>query len=136
MIKLIKGDLFNTNTNLICHGVNCSGGYGSGVAGQIARYYPSAKKYYLDKFKSEGWKLGDIQEVPQWDGKIIVNCATQDKYLPRGICHADYCAIETCMIKVKELANKNNYTISMPMIGAGLAGGSWDHIEKNIKKSI
>lgn len=84
MVRYVKGDLFTTDCDLIAHGCNCRGGYGSGVAYTMAKLYPKAKYYYLDKYEEDGWKLGDVQMVYQRDGKYIANCATQDAYLPRG----------------------------------------------------
>ena len=60
----------------------------------------------------------------------MANCATQHRYLPRGVCHADYNAIRSCMVTVKDYAKLRNLTIAMPKIGAGLAGGDWGLIEQ------
>lgn len=130
VVKYIKGDLFDTDADIIAHGCNCRGGYGSGVAGIMAKKYPKARHYYLDKFEEEGWQLGDVQFVRQWNDKIIANCATQDAYYPRDRRHADYDAIRLCMMKVKDYAMDKGLTIAAPKIGAGLAGGDWDVIEK------
>jgi len=37
MLNYIKGDVLDTNRSIIAHSCNNSGGYGSGVAGTIAR---------------------------------------------------------------------------------------------------
>lgn len=129
MIKYFQGDLFDTKLDIICHGVNCQGVFGSGVARLMALVYPKAKWYYFDKHNEDGWKLGDVQFVLQRDGKYIANCATQDKYLPRNKCHADYEAIRKCLSIVKDFAKAKGLSIAMPKIGAGLAGGDWDTIE-------
>lgn len=129
MVKYIEGDLFETDCDLIAHGCNCRGGFGSGVAYTMAQTYPKARDYYLDKYEEDGWKLGDVQMVLQRDGKYIANCATQDAYLPRGVQHASYDAILECMQKVKRFAQLKGLSIAMPKIGAGLAGGDWNIIE-------
>lgn len=134
MLIYKKGDLLKAEENIICHGCNTMGGFGSGVAGQIAQLYPRAKKYYLEKYKKYGWRLGDIQLVSQYDDKIIANCATQGDYLPRGIDHVDYEGLEYAMNQVKNYAKENNLTIAAPKIGAGLAGGDWNKIETILNK--
>lgn len=131
MVRYIKGNLFDSRDDIIAHGVNCRGGFGSGVAYAVAQYYPKAKEFYLEKFEQEGWDLGDVQFVTVVGGKVIANCATQDAYYPRNKCHADYPAIRKCMERVKEFAKSRGYSVSIPKIGAGLAGGDW-----NIIKSI
>jgi len=129
MIKYVTGDLFNSKANIIAHGVNCAGGFGSGIAGQIAKLHPEARSAYLTKFINEGWALGDVQFVYQED-VIIANCATQKAYLPRTAVNVNYDAVRTTMQKVKEFAMSKGLTVAAPKIGAGLAGGDWPTIEK------
>lgn len=133
MIKYVKGDLFKAPERILAHGCNCSGGYGSGVAYGMSKKHYKAKEQYMDKFDSEeGWELGDVQFVTSRT-KIIANCATQDSYMPRDRCHADYPAIRKCMELVKDFAKSNGYDIAIPKIGAGLAGGDWNIIEGILK---
>ena len=40
MIKIIDGDLFDTDAKFICHQVNCMGKMGSGVALQVRKKFP------------------------------------------------------------------------------------------------
>lgn len=136
MINYIRGDLFNSTADILAHGVNCRGGYGSGVAKAMANKYPKSKDMYLEKFEEDGWKLGDVQFVRVVGGKIIANCATQDKYWPRNVCNADYPAIRTCMHKVKEYAKAGGYSVAIPKIGAGLAGGDWNIISEIIAEAF
>jgi len=128
MVIYKKGDLFESTEDLIAHGCNCKGGFASGVAGMMAEKYPAARSSYMYKHRNEGWKLGDVDFAHQ-NRKIIANCATQDNFLPRDKCHADYNAIRVCMTKVLEYAKLRNLTIAIPKIGAGLAGGDWNLIE-------
>lgn len=129
MIKYIKGDLFSTDCDIIAHGCNCLGVMGSGVAKIVRDRYPKAYHAYVDKYDEDGLKLGEVQLIFQRDGKYIANCMTQDRFVPRNQCHADYDAIRTCMETLKKLARLGNLSIAMPKIGAGLAGGDWRKIE-------
>jgi len=126
---MVEGDVFASGANVIAHGCNTKGGFGSGVAGIMAKKHPSARTSYLSKYRTEEWQLGDVQFVLS-TGVIIANCATQKDYLPRGKRHADYDAIRICMTKVKDFAKEYGYTIAIPKIGAGLAGGDWKIIKK------
>lgn len=40
MIKIIDGDLFSSNADVIAHQVNCSSAMNSGIAKQIRNKYP------------------------------------------------------------------------------------------------
>lgn len=134
MIKYITGDLLASDADFIAHGCNAVGGFGSGVAGQIAKQFPRVKHAYIERHHTLGHELGDVHFVYRGDkpGKYIVNCITQQEYYPRDRVHADYEAIETCMRKVKDYANGR--TIAIPKIGCGLAGGSWKIVEKILNK--
>ena len=135
MINYVKGDLFESDAEVIAHGCNCRNGFGSGVAGIMARKYPKAKHSFHEKYDEDGWKLGDVQFVRVWGKQeYVANCATQGAYLPRGVCHVDYDAVRTCMEKVKEFAKSKSLRVAMPKIGAGLAGGDWDVIEKILEE--
>lgn len=118
--------------DVLAHGVNCSGSFGSGVAGQIAKRFPVARKEYMFKHKTTGWKLGDVQEVELGIcNGVVVNCATQRNFGYDGRQYVDYDAIWTCLDKVRRLYRL--CTIGMPQIGAGLAGGDWEVIEKLVQ---
>ena len=134
MVFYKKGDLFESEADILCHGVNCKGAFGSGVAGQIAQKYPEVRAAYLEKHNQEGWKLKDVQFVFLNNKKqTIANCATQNDYFPRNQVHSDYGAILACMDQVKAFAQQSNLSIAMPKIGAGLAGGDWYIIEAILK---
>jgi O-acetyl-ADP-ribose deacetylase (regulator of RNase III) len=129
MVYMVKGNVFESGANIIAHGCNTKGGFGSGVAGAMAEKYPAARNAYISKYKMEGWKLGDVQFVLASKSLVVANCATQNSYMPRGRCHANYSAIRTCMEKVRDFAKDHSYTIAIPKIGAGLAGGDWNKIK-------
>lgn len=127
----IKGDLFTTNSHIIAHGCNIRGGYGSGVAGIMARLYPEARIAYFRKFQSVGWNLGDVQFVEIHPDRIIANMATQDTYGGPGV-HVSYDEIFDCFVTLFDYAVSNSMDVAIPKIGSGLAGGDWGKIEKII----
>ena len=133
MIKYVKGDLFSVKSGIIAHGVNTKGAFGSGIAYVMSVTYPEVRERYLEKHSKNGWQLADVQVVDLNNGLFIANCATQDDY-GLGQVHANYEAIRVCMEKLKRLAKMRNLTISIPRIGAGLAGGSWATIEQILKE--
>lgn len=129
MVNYVKGDLMKAPEEVLGHGVNCSGGFGSGVAKLMAEQHPETRRRYMGTYEGLGWSLGSVQIVKSGE-KWILNCATQNAYLPRGVCHADYSAIRMCMETAKEFARISDLKLAIPRIGAGLAGGDWVIIEK------
>lgn len=133
MIEYVTGDLLKSDCDVIAHGVNCSGGFASGVAGQIAKVFPLAKDRYQRKYHDDGWFLGDVQfNTMPWSGVIIANCATQRDYGRDGKVYVDYDAIANVMRKLLTYSVTNDFSIAIPKIGAGLAGGDWEVIEQII----
>lgn len=123
---------------VLAHGVNCSGGFGSGVAGQIAQEFPEVKLAYMQDYSNGLWQLGRVSFVSTTHsvkrGEMwVANCATQFKYgrnpeqEPNGR-YCNYAAIAKCMAELQNKTTRLN-TIGMPMIGAGLAAGDWKIIE-------
>lgn len=131
MIKYIKGNILNSNAEILAHGCNCLGGFGAGIAKQFSFSYPKSKQMYLKKFNSSGWELGDVQLIFD-NNKIIANCATQISYGREKKVYVDYNAIEIVFKKLYKYSKENNKSIAIPKIGAGLAGGNWEIIEKII----
>ena len=163
MITIKKGDIIEalkySEIRFLAHGVNCSGGFGSGIAGQIAKEFPKVRNEYLKKYKEGrdiyhpyGWMLGDIQpveveifheariipigkknvEIPEAISKPhIINCAIQKDYGSDGKEYVDYEAVRDCMKHLKVFANHSS-SIGIPRIGSGLAGGDWSRIENII----
>lgn len=151
LIKLAKEGKFD----VIVHGCNCMSTMGAGIAPQMA------KAFGCDRFEMELWgrdinKLGNIDyqtfvlgERAIWsleDAKnnrnepelTVVNAYTQYSY---GRNHKDglaapfdYEAFTLCMRKINAIFEGKH--IGLPKIGAGLAGGDWERIEKIIEKEL
>lgn len=135
MINYVTGDLLGATQKVIIHGCNAQGVMGSGVARQIRARWPNVYEVYHLKHKVFGLDLGDIIPVATLDGKIIVNCITQDGFGRTGNRYVDYDAIARCMEQINDrVSNWEVSEIAMPRIGAGLGGGDWTIIESIILK--
>ena len=159
MIKYIDGDLIKLSKkglfDVIVHGCNCQSKMGAGIAPQMA------EAFGCDRFEMETWgpgieKLGCIDwqtfvlgEHAIWslwdaDNKkgepelSVVNAYTQYKYgrnhKDGAIAPFDYEAFTICMRKMNKIFEGKH--IGMPKIGAGLAGGSWQRIERIIDAEL
>ena len=148
MINLIQGDLFTVKSGILVHGCNCVGAFGAGVALIVRNIYPHVHEEYVALCKqvdSPQDLLGRVQyvNVPTADGTfLIANAFTQ---LEPGTDYrrVDYEAVAMCFEDINDVlsnhhiaAGISDLTVSFPKIGAGLAGGSWDVIEKIIDVSV
>lgn len=146
-IKLIQGNIIdalaNDDIDIFAHGVNCKGGFGSGLAKEIARRLPKVRNEYLYKHHSEGWGLGQTQLVNIYTEDEdyqhhhrVMNCATQKEYGREKKMYCSYEAIEQCMHEYHGYCKENNLIPGLPYIGCGLAGGDWNIVKKIIEDTF
>ena len=135
MLEYIKGDIFDTDSDVICHQTNCKGVMGSGIALQIKKNFPKAYEAYVKYAKVYGDELlGMIQPVDCGD-KTIINLFGQSSYGKDGKRYTDYDAFDTALDKIKTYCEVHNYNIAFPYkIGCGLGGGDWSIIKGLIEK--
>ena len=144
MITYVKGNLLKGGDDVICHGCNCICNMGAGVALEVKNTYPEA--YAVDKatkFADES-KLGTYT---QWTGQnvyfpeklvTIVNAYTQFSIFGRDFRNPKYNKWDLFEYehfeKIIEQMNDefDGRTIAFSKIGAGLAHGDWNRIEKII----
>lgn len=134
MIVYKKGDILASDEKVIAHGVNCTGGFGSGFAKQIKAKYPEVRTQYMLWYDLGHWETGYVQKVRTDDNKIVANCSTQYSYGPiTSGPYVSYVAIRKC---IRQLVEYFPNGWAMPKIGAGLAGGNWDIIEQIVNEEI
>jgi len=125
----------------ICHIVNNKGLWGAGFVLAISKIDKRPEEAYRKlqylKINDDKYPLGKIQVVPISENISICNMIAQNgirsKINPIPL---NYHALISCLNKINKKAKRNNYTIHMPRIGAGLAGGDWIQIEKIIKRCV
>ena len=125
-MKYIKGNLLDVTEGIICHGCNLSGGFGSGVAGAMARRYPSVRQHYMEHYKHS--MLGDAKGLQVSEGLYVLNCYTQQYYgRDPNIVYASVSAINVAINQAAQLAlTLGIKELHMPYIGCGLGGLNWD----------
>lgn len=121
---------------------------GSGVAKVLFERYPSIRVNYLAWYaaaqKNKEPFLGEIAYNPNHPHHVI-NAITQRGYGYDGKLYADYEAIESCFKKLNAEAERRNaapnalygvmHAVAMPLIGCGLAGGSWPVVSEIIERT-
>lgn len=137
MIKHVVGDLVQdaSNYDVIVHGCNCFCTMGAGIAPQIKNKFPEAYAADCATPKGDLAKLGTISHTVNTT-PIVVNLYSQYDYTGRrsGMMDFDYDAFRKGLKALK--AKFSGKTIGMPKIGAGLAGGDWNEIEKILDEEM
>jgi len=131
LLKLAKEGHFD----VIVHGCNCFCTMGAGIAKQIKEQFPRAYTADLATRRGDILKLGSFTRAESDSDSpfTIVNAYTQYNY---GVDSqkADYEAITLVMRKINHIFSGQR--IGLPKIGAGLAGGDWNIIQKIIETEL
>jgi O-acetyl-ADP-ribose deacetylase (regulator of RNase III) len=142
------GSLLDADEPIIVQGCNAQGVQASGLAKAIRDAYPQVFRAYRDVYEMQGNRL-DLGQVISVDvGRYIVaNAITQEFYgRDPDVLYASYAAIETAIQTLDRVADascrcefaglcKTKVTrIAFPLIGAGLANGSWARISAIIEE--
>jgi len=138
--QIVEGNLISLalqgKFDVIVHGCNCFCTMGAGIAHTIQKQFPEAFAADLMTNKGDRQKLGFFSSATVTENRhkiTIVNGYTQFHHSgPQPL--VDYDAVENLFRRVKkEFSGKR---IGYPKIGAGLAGGQWNRIEKIIDKEL
>lgn len=145
-IHYIIGDATNpivreNENSLIVHCCNTIGAWGAGFVVPLGKRYPQAKESYKAYINKNGrGYLGEVDEVKVADHIYVENLMGQSFLYkkPNGEIPCNYTAIRVGFKNIIEkwLAKTENYSIHMPRIGCGLAGGDWKTIENIIQETF
>lgn len=143
-IKYMTGDAtrpMGEGRKMIIHVVNDVGAWGAGFVLALSKRWDLPEKEYKTWHKNkccidgETFELGNIQFI-QVDRDIgVVNMLAQHEIVSRSTTDdipLQYDKLKVCLKKVADLCKKYKCSVHAPKIGARLAGGDWQVIEKMI----
>ena len=133
-IKYVIGDAtapVAEGLKIIVHVCNDIGAWGAGFVLALSNKWMEPEEQY--RAMSE-YNLGDVDYVQVEDDIIVANMIGQHGVGrdPGGYSPVRYVAIAEALKVVNDMAVYRDASIHMPRIGAGLAGGDWDLIERII----
>ena len=148
MIKHVKGDIFESDADIIIHQVNCQGVMGAGVAKQVKDKYPNVYSFYRRICESQTSQelLGKVLLVNTLEyidnGKrtrMIANFFSQDNYRntysTSNKVFTDYNAFRECLECMRD--DFGNYSMAIPyLIGCCRGGGNWNRIYRMIEEIL
>jgi len=140
-MKEIKGNLITLaqqgEFDIIAHGCNCFCRMRSGIAPQIAKAFPEAEEADNKTVSGDITKLGNysigINELGSRGYLYVLNIYSQYEY-NASTKPLDYEALTLALRKINH--NFIKYTIGLPLIGCGLAGGEWGRVKKIIETEL
>lgn len=137
MIKHVKGDIFQSDADVILHQVNCQGVMGSGIAKQVREKYPKVYKEYKELCSQDEPKnlLGIAQPVQADKNTIVVNIFAQKNFGYDGKCYTDYSALRKGLETVRD--NNKEDCIAIPyLMGCHRGGGDWNIVSSMIEETL
>lgn len=140
-IKYVNGDLLKLMDmgifDIVAHGCNCFHTMGAGIAYQLAKKYPRVLEVdcensaYGSKDKLGGYTLAEVTTDSSYN-VIVYNAYTQYRTGGHAVSYDAIWKFCDSMAQRVKLGTR----IGLPMIGAGLGGGSWNVIEAIINDTI
>lgn len=138
MIKIIDGNLFDSNTDVIAHQCNCQGVMGTGVAAEVKRRYPDVYQAYRYTYEKHGLRLGQVIVKKTSDNKHIANLLAQEKYGYDGKCYTDYDKLQECFDRtIYFMKMEGLKSIAFPyLMACHRGGGDWNVVYKMIEDTF
>lgn len=148
MIEHLIGDATQPQADgmkFIIHCCNNIGGWGSGFVLALSKRWGMPELMYRKWAQERPFELreslGKIQVIPVEKDIMVINVIGQEGIGPDkdGKPPVRYEAIKEGLEKAQEFIegySKKTPSFHMPRMGAGLAGGDWDEIEKIIKEVV
>jgi len=146
-IRYIIGDASDPPTTdapaLLMHICNAAGGWGRGFTGALSRRFPEPEQAYRAWFRDHEldaveFALGQTQFVRVGPHLVVANMLAQTTFrpLPGKVSKLALPALGRCLTRVAEVATGMGASVHAPRIGCGLAGGTWDPIERLIEQHL
>lgn len=139
MIRYVKGDITNSDCDIICHQVNCRGAMNSGVAKAVREKWPEVYvnyKFWCDINAAEDL-LGREQMVlvDHEPDRYVVNMFAQLNYGYDGKRYTSYDAFWNCLNELKQEIPEGATSIAFPYkIGCVRGGANWKIIKTIIEE--
>jgi len=123
---------------IITHICNDIGGWGRGFVLALSKRWKAPEQQYRKWYESkENFQLGEVQFVQVEADLVVANIIGQHKVSPtNGIPPIRYEAVQEGLQKVAQYARMHQASVHMPRMGAGLAGGKWEEIEKIVEEEL
>ena len=134
MIKEVKGNLFESGIQAICHGCNTVGAMGAGIALQFAKRYPKMVVEYQRLCRMGHFTTGScyVYQSPS-DDRIIGNLGSQKMPGADATVENIELSLEEFILSLKEMGMKE---LGMPKIGCGIGGLDWETEVKPVVEQL
>lgn len=128
-MRVVRGDLFDEDTQVIAHGVNCKGLMGAGIAKAFRAKYPDMYKEYRMMCQEEILRPGGIFPYKVSDTLTVMNIASQEWPGPDASLQWLQSGLKSCLNYMRD---RQLSMLAMPWIGCGIGGLNVSDVEGTI----
>lgn len=126
-LSYVHGDLFDSGSPAIAHGVNCRGVMGAGIAVGFKQRYPTMYQHYQAMCDQGHLILGQVFPwYAEHERPVIFNLATQIEPGPNARYSGVMQSVDTMLLMAQ---NKGISQVAIPQIGCGIGGLEWPQVE-------
>ena len=132
MIYYTKGNLFESNADVLVNPVNCVGAMGAGIAQQFAKRFPELEDAYKQRCLSNKIHPGDVWCF-QTEDLDILNVATKNHW--RDESKLEW--VDKGLMQIADILEVGNYaSVAIPALGCGLGRLKWEDVKYLIKEHL
>ncbi len=141
-IRFVHGNALDprgTGNHIVCQMVNDRAGrWGGGIARRTAQKFPQAEQEFATWLVNQPLdeRLGQTHFSSVFEGTVIASLLAQEGFGKSKFPRIRYRSLEKCLRTVARFALENDFTIHMPRIGTGAAGGNWEIVEEIIDECL
>ncbi|HEY8097174.1 MAG TPA: hypothetical protein VIE65_13910 [Methylobacter sp.] len=132
-ISYVQGDAtlpIGNGEKCIIHIVNDAGRWGRGFVLSLSSRWPRLRSEYINWSLQKDFQLGAVSYSEAEPGIYVAHMiAQQGIRTTGGRPPIRYDSLELCLRRVASMAQSMKWSIHMPRIGCGLAGGKWNVVE-------
>lgn len=133
MIKIQKGDMFESQYDIRVNTVNCVGVMGAGVALAFKRRYPDMYLAYKEACEKDEIRPGELYVWRQPNNDWIVNFPTKRNWRAKS----RYADIASGLLALRQyLAELGGVKVALPALGCGHGGLDWSLVLPMIIKEL
>ena len=133
MIKVRNGSIFDRESEVLVNPVNCVGVMGKGLASEFRKRYPTNFRAYKEACNKGEVRVGGLFVTSSSSWPSIVNFPTKTHWRERS--HIGDIVSGLIALRAYILDNKVS-KLSIPAVGCGLGGLSWQVVEPHIYHAL
>lgn len=134
MIKICKGNIFNSKCQALVNPVNCVGVMGAGLALKFKQKFPNNFSSYYHACKNDKLKPGMIHAFQEKSDLCILNLATKAHYRENSKVKYILNGLDSLTIWLHLYDGIKS--IAIPAIGCGLGGLNWLRVKRLIEMAF